>query len=134
MFVGNDRKITVRKAELLEKLNTGLTDHRLAFKQSVEDYSVAVVDFLESATARAKLGDFSDITIQFSAPKNYSKEFERAIAMIEMSVELEIQLDEQTFRQWALGEWNWAREFELSSAAIGGYLTKSALAKASAIR
>jgi len=127
MFVGNERKITVRKEELLEKLRAGLTKHQTEFAKAKGEYVVAIQTFLEEASKRAEEGDVSDVHIPHSlqAPGNFSKDFERAIAMIEMSVESEITLDENTFKQWVLGEWAWAGSFEASAMSVGAYLSKS---------
>jgi len=125
MFVGNDRKITVNKADLLEKLRAGLEKHQAEFKIADAGFKQAAVDFLEQAVERAKTGDLSDIHFRLQQPGNFSKDFERAIAMIEMSVQAQVELDEQTFKRWVLGEWEWAGNFEASAMAIGGYLTKS---------
>lgn len=125
MFVGNERKITVKSAELLSKLREGLEKHEAEYAKASSGYKEAAVDFLEQALERAKTGDLSDIHFRLSAPSNNAKDFERAIAMIQMSVALEIEIDEQTFKRWVLGEWDWAGNFEASAMAIGGYLTKS---------
>lgn len=124
MFVGNERKITVLKVELLEKLRAGLLKHQNEFLKAEAGYKEAAVDFLEEALARAKTGDLSDIKFYLNAPCNFAKDFERAIAMIEMSVQDQVELDENTFKQWVLGEWSWSGNFEASTMAIGGYLSK----------
>lgn len=125
MFVGNDRKVTVTKSDLLAKLKAGLEKHQTEFKKADTGYKEAAVDFLESALERAKTGDLSDIHFRLSAPSNNAKDFDRAIAMIEMSVQDQVELDEKTFKQWVLGEWDWSGNFEASAMAIGGYLSKS---------
>lgn len=125
MFVGNERKITVTKSDLLEKLEAGLNKHETEFKKADAGYKEAAVDFLELALERAKKGDLSDIHFRLQAPGNYAKDFERAIAMIKMSVQDQVELDEKTFKQWVLGEWDWAGNFDATAMAIGGYLSKS---------
>lgn len=129
MFVGNERKITVRKVELLSKLKLGLEKHQKAFEEATAGHVVAVRAFLTEALERANVGDVSNVHVPRSleSPGNFSKDFERAIAMIEMSVNDEIELDEQTFKQWVMGEWSWANSFEASTMAIGGYLSSKGL-------
>ena len=129
MFVGNDRKVTVTKSDLLAKLKAGLEKHQTEFLKADAGYKEAAVDFLELALARAKTGDLTDIHFRLQAPGNFAKDFERAIAMIEMSVQDQVELDEQTFKQWVLGEWAWANNFEASAMAIGGYLGSKSLRK-----
>ena len=131
MFVGNERKITVRKADLLLKLELGLEKHQVAFKKAAADHLIAVQTFLSEALDRANSGDISNVHLPHSlqAPGNFSKDFERAIAMIEMSTQDEIELDEKTFNQWVMGEWAWAGNFEASTMAIGGYLASKGLGR-----
>lgn len=114
MFVGNERKITVERDKLLEKLREGLAKHQKAFAQASEDYAQAAVAFLKDAHDRAAAGDLTnlDFSRHCQKPNSYEKDFNKAIAMIEMSVEEMIILDEKTFGEWVLGEWNWAGTFE----------------------
>lgn len=131
MFVGNERKITVRKVELLAKLKEGLEKHQKAFEKGSADHLVAVQTFLKEALERAQAGDLSNVHIPHTLerPGNHEKDFNRAIAMIEMSTQDEIELDEKTFNQWVMGEWSWAGGFEASTMAIGGYLASKGLGR-----
>lgn len=124
MFVGNDRKVTVNKGELLSKLKAGLVKHQEEFAKADAGYKEAAVDFLGQALERAKEGDLTNIHFRLQQPGSFTKDFDRAIAMIEMSTAVEIELDEKTFKQWVLGEWDWAGNFEASAMAVGGYLSK----------
>lgn len=130
-FVGNERKIKVYKPELLDKLQAGLAKHRAEYEKAKANHIHAVRTFLAEALERAKAGDVSDVNVphELQRPGNFSKDFERAICMIEMSVEGQIEIDENTFKQWVMGEWSWAGNFEASTMAIGSYLSSKGLGR-----
>lgn len=131
MFIGNDRHIKVGKEELLKKLKAGLEAHKTAFQTAEEQYKQAVIEWFKEGLARVEGGDFTDtqFRLEFSRPQSHAADFETAIAMIEMSVEWEIELDEKTFKQWVMGKWDWSGSFEMSASAIGGYLSSKGLRK-----
>lgn len=128
MFVGNERKITVLKAELLEKLKAGLAKHQKDFAEAHDDYVKAAQAFVKAAAERVAVGDLSnlDFSRHCEKPRSYAKSFDKAIAMVEMSIGDEVTLDEKTFGEWVLGEWNWAGTFEAY-----GMAAKSALSSLS---
>lgn len=123
-FVGNERKITVEREKLLEKLRAGLAKHKIAFAEAHDDYVKAAGAFVRAAAERVAVGDLSnlDFSRHCQKPVSFEDDFEAAISMIEMSVEGHITLDERTFKQWVLGKWDWAGQFEAY-----GMAAKSAL-------
>lgn len=128
-FVGNERKITVDRQDLLTKLKEGLEKHKAAFQLADQQYKQAVVEWFKEGLARVEAGDFSEtqFRLEFGRPQNHADDFETAISMIEMSVQDQIVLDEKTFKQWVMGKWDWAGTFEMSASAIGGYLSSKGL-------
>jgi hypothetical protein len=45
------------------------------------------------------------------APVSYADSYNRAIRMLELSVDTVIELEEQIFNQLVLDEWSWKRTF-----------------------
>jgi hypothetical protein len=124
MFVGKERKVTVRREELLEKLQASLEKHRVDFVNAEELYKKAVIEWLKEALAKAEAGQIVDRDLQytFSRPFSHVGDFESVIQMIEMSTEGVIELDEDTFKQWVMGKWGWSSQFESASAGLVSYL------------
>lgn len=53
-------------------------------------------------------------------PQSYEKDYNNAIAQVEMDSRDEITLDINTFRQWVQDEWAWAHETRLLNASYTG--------------
>lgn len=125
MFVGNERKVTVKREDLLEKLREGLAKHKATFAEAQEDYVKAAKAFVVAAAERVATGDLSglDFSRLCQKPISYESDFDTAISMIEMSVVQDIVLDEKTFKQWVMGKWDWARDFESYGMAAKSALT-----------
>lgn len=129
MFVGKERKVTVRRAELLQKLEAGLEKHKVDFEKSEELYKKALVEWLTETLEKAKAGLITDRDLHhgFSRPTSHIGDFENAVAMVEMSTQSEIELDEETFKQWVMGKWGWTSQFESASASLSGYLSSKGI-------
>lgn len=130
MFVGNNRQIKVRRADLLEKLRTNLAKHQAEHAEAQQNWEQAAKDWAADAATRTQAGDFTDLRFDIHRPTDNSPEIERAIVMIDMSTEDEIALDEQTFTQWVQGEWAFSRhlrEIAVAASSLSGALRSKAL-------
>lgn len=127
MFVGNDRKITMNRETLLEKLRENLETHQQEYQKAATNWIHAVQVHAKELLERVSREDYSDLSFPLTRPKNSSTEIERAIDMVRYSVEEVIVLDEPTFRQWVSGEWSFRdrlHETMLSASAFAGSLGK----------
>jgi len=59
---------------------------------------------------------------KLQAPESYVYEYDNKIAMFEMSVDKNIELTEQEFRQYVRDQWNWSPGFKATTA---NYLSKT---------
>lgn len=110
-------RVKVNKAELLKILETNRGKHRQIFEEACDGYQKAVVRELESQLKRAKEGIRRSIVISIPAPIDQTREYDRAIAMMKMSVEAEVLLTELDFRCYVLDDWDWKQKFLTSSRA-----------------
>ena len=127
MFVGNDRRITMDRNILLQKLKENLDTHQGEYATALKEWKDAASAFAVDLLERVNKEDFTDLAFMISRPQDSSNEINRAIEMVEYSTQLEIVLDENTFRQWVSGEWsfrNRLHESMMSSAAYVGGLRK----------
>lgn len=109
--------IKVNKAELLTTLQTNRTKHRQIFEEACDGYQKAVIKELEAQLKRAKEGIRQSMSISIPAPIDQTKEYDRAIAMLKMSVDAEVLLSERDFQCYVLDDWNWKQQFLTSSRA-----------------
>jgi len=110
--------VKVKKGELLAKLKENLKAH-------VEEFKLAHAAWVEQTIAVHKLqikslketSNTSPDAKFGPVPTSQATSYERAIAMLEMSVEDEIVLDAHEFDQYVLDNWTWSHSFKSVSAA-----------------
>jgi hypothetical protein len=112
------KAVTVKKDELLEKIKEARGRHQSEFEEVLAGYKIAMVDTLAKALRDArKSGDFNRQALyNLSPPSNHTKDYDRVIQMLEMSVDELIELPVDEFARYALDEWSWKGQFETAKA------------------
>lgn len=120
------KTVKVNKEELLSVVRENKEKHITEYKEACEDYKSLILKVSQSNLKVARTGDLSVIDKQFKnkpqVPSSYEAEYSRAIRMLEMSVETELEIEAQVFNQLALDEWNWKQSFALMASTYKGSL------------
>lgn len=113
------RSVKINKEELLGIVRANAEKHEADYKEAVEGWKVALVEVTKQNARLAKQieeGKVTDLNAKFksipSTPSNYSSAYARAIRMLELSVEVVIDLEQEIFNQLVLDEWSWKHSFE----------------------
>ena len=112
------KSIKINKNELLKIVRENKDKHVKEYNESVEDYKAAAVKVAKEHVELANTGDLTKIAkikAMPSAPTSYEKEYDRAIRMLELSVEDVIDLESDVFNQLVLDEWIWKHQFVASA-------------------
>jgi hypothetical protein len=109
------QSIKVDKAKLITTLEENRTKHRKIFEEACEGYQKAVIKELEAQLKRAKEGIRRSMLISIPAPVDQTKEYDRAIGMLKMSVDTEVLLSERDYQCYVLDDWDWKQKFLTSS-------------------
>lgn len=110
------RSVKVNKIDLLKTVQENLEKHIAEYNESVEDYKSAVIKVAEKNLELAKTRDLDQIAKHRgfpSAPRSHEAEYNRAIRMLQMSVDIDIELEETIFNQLVLDEWAWKDNFAM---------------------
>lgn len=145
------QSVKVSKAALLEKLHENRQKHGEQFEEAVIEFRRAIENRLQAfafgpAKELARLTqergttidrvlkdldeqlrseEFSDLVVlRGMAPKHNLKDYDRAIAMVEMSVDDEIELQQHEFRELVLDEWDWSDRLSTTRAQLSVYSNK----------
>lgn len=103
--------VRIRRKDLLDKLTANRDGHRSVFEEAIDGYHKAVIDALEEALEDAKAGKQYRPQIFLPEPADHTPDYDRAIAMLEMSLDEELELTAGEFAQYALDDWGWKRDF-----------------------
>lgn len=112
------RSVKMHRLQLLGIVIENKKKHVKEFLEAVDDYKSAVKKIAETNLKIASGGDLAEMAQAKhwpSAPVSYANEYDRAIRMLELSVEDTIELEEDIFNQLVLDEWNWKHSFVASA-------------------
>jgi len=107
--------VTVKVDELLDILKKNREAHRAIFLEAQKGYREEVIRRLDDMLADAREGRKITSYVQFEEPSDQTKDYDRAIRMLEMSVDDEAELNDQTFRSFVMDDWSWKSNFLLSN-------------------
>ena len=110
--------VNINIEELLGIVQENKQKHIDAFKESVADYKKATLQIAKDNLALVKTGKLEEIArVKAMPPKpsSYENEYNRAIRMLELSVDEVIELQQDVFNQLVLDEWQWKHTFVSNS-------------------
>ena len=113
------RSVKINKTELLDIVRKNQKKHIKDFEESVKDYKKAAIKVAKEHVDLAKSGDLDQIAkirAMPQRPMSYEDSYNRAIRMLELSVEDVIELEDDIFNQLVLDEWTWKHQFVASGA------------------
>lgn len=109
-------RVKVKKSDLLEKLKKNRAEHREIFEEASEAFRKEVIRVLDERLADAKAGKRIRLHIDLTQPMDQTEEYDQAICMCDMSVDDEITLSFENFRNYVLDKWVWRDQFIASNA------------------
>ena len=112
-------QVRVKKTELLEILKKNKAEHEAIFAEAQKTWQTAVVKELTSQLAIASENKLPSLLKlkKLEPPKSYASEYERAIGMLEMSVDDVVEIDQQEYQNYVRDIWNWSRNWAYSNSA-----------------
>jgi hypothetical protein len=81
--------------------------HRAEFEKALEGWKSACILVLESNLEALRSGRAQRVFINEPPPEDHTRDYDRVLRMLEMSVEDEVVLPAQSFEQFVLDEWGW---------------------------
>ena len=104
--------IKVKKADLLMKVKRNRAIHEEVHTEAVKGWEVS---YREKLKKEIEKKEFKEAMHFPAKPNNYLREYDGAIAQLEMSVDKEIELNQHEFSTLCLDQWQHDRVFVTSS-------------------
>jgi hypothetical protein len=111
----NSRKITVKKSELIDKINNNKMKHKLQYNIAVNAYKLEAAKQLAKLAQKLKDGHL-DLTLRLTSPVNQEDEYDKILEMFKMEIKNEVELSQGEFNEYVLDETNFAKTARLSNA------------------
>jgi len=116
--------VRTKKGQVLETVKKNRDEHVMIFQESLKAWKSDVARTLNTELEKCQSGKNNDwsaiLQLENRMPISYEKEYNRAIAMLELEVRDEIELDAQTFAQLIQDDWHWQRNFLASASNYSG--------------
>ncbi len=112
--------VKIKKDELLAAIRENRTEHREVFEEALEGWRRAAQTQLEERLDALLHNRVPDIVFSLPAPQDQTKEYDKIIRMLEMSVDDIIELEEHQFAQYVMDDWSWKGRWSQSNSAYGG--------------
>jgi hypothetical protein len=103
--------VRVRRLDVLDKLKSNRDGHRETFEEALEGFHKAVVLHLTQALKDAKAGKRYTTAVHLPQPQDHTRDYDRTIAMLAMSLDEELELTSLEFAQFVLDDWGWKGDF-----------------------
>lgn len=107
--------VKLNKDELLGIVRENKDKHVAAYKEAVKDFQIAVIKICNENMEILSAGGI-DIKPLPHKPMTYESNYNRAIRMLELSVDTVVELDQYEFAKLVQDEWEWKQIFDTSNA------------------
>lgn len=109
--------VRVNKSEILDVLKKNRETHRKIFLEALTGYRETAIKLLEEKLALARSGKRIELSFRLTQPMDQTSDYDRAIRMLEMSINQDIELSEHDFENYVMDNWDWKRQFLSSNSA-----------------
>jgi hypothetical protein len=119
--------VTVQRDELLRRIKANREAHRSLFLAAQDGFRARVVEELDQMLQDARDGRKPiRLLVGLVEPQDHTKDYDRVIAMLEMSTESEVTVHEEKFQCYVMDDWAWkAAVFHANTTyATGGKLQR----------
>jgi pyruvate-formate lyase-activating enzyme len=99
--------VTVKRTDLIGRIKRNRDEHHMQFEKAQEGFRARVIEELDAMLAAARRGDQLRTSVKLVPPENHTADYDRALDMLTMSTDEEIEIDTMTFAQLVRNEWAW---------------------------
>ncbi|GAA3755093.1 hypothetical protein GCM10022240_05120 [Microbacterium kribbense] len=114
------QKITVRREDFVHAVEKNRNGHRAAFEEALEGYRYRLTVELERRLRDVAKGRAIDLYFNLPEPQDHTDDYDRVLAMAQMSIDDEIELTEDEFGMYVMDQWDWKRSFAETTTLYGG--------------
>lgn len=107
--------ITVDKKQLMAIIQKNRDEHKEIYEEAWTNYKALCEKELEGMLADVRAGRVFRVSISLPAPMNQTREYDRALKMLEMDLNAQIKLEEHDFACYVMNEWTWMHQTMVSN-------------------
>lgn len=112
----NSIKVSIPALLDIVKKNREL--HNTEYKEMIKEYKKELLIRVKKLLSIIESQDVEFThSVARSEPKNNTKDYDRIISMLSMTIDTEINLSEMEYEQYVLDNWSWSGNFAISKTA-----------------
>jgi hypothetical protein len=111
--------ITVDKQNLIDIITANRDNHRAKFVEAFEKFKVEVEKNLADRLKEIRKGTVPSLNFALPVPVDHTRDYNRIIRMLELSVDEHIVLSERDAQMYVMDQWDWSAQFAASTANYG---------------
>lgn len=105
------KTVKVNKLKLMHILHTNLEQHEKDYEDAMVQFRIELKKELEEMLQKVNAGENIDRVFKSVAPVSFADSYRLAMDMLDMSVDVEVELDMQEFKRYVRDEWEWKHSF-----------------------
>lgn len=111
-FTPTMTEVRLSKEDVLSTLMDNRENHRAKFEEAMEGYKEQAIKTLEKHIAQIKANDPQRVMLSLPLPEDHTDDYDRAIDMLQWSLDDEVVLNNREFQTYIQDDWGWKQEFE----------------------
>jgi hypothetical protein len=105
------KSVRVSKDFLLQKLETNKVEHEKTYYEILDARHTKVIETLKGEMKKVKADKMYQPVLYVPLPENHVKDYERAITILNASLDTEFELTSSEFDQYVNDDWQWKSGF-----------------------
>lgn len=114
------RNLRFDKGFVSQRLKANRENHKKIYDEAVEGYQKKGLAALQEKLEKLQTNPIENLYINLHVPSNHLKEYDRAILMVDQSLDVEVELSEEDYSKYIQDNWNWTRDFLTSNSSYSG--------------
>ena len=113
------KEVKVKRTELLAVIQKNREDHRAGFLKAQEGFRKRVIEELDTMLKEAREGQNYRLYVGLPQPEDKTKDYDRVIEMLRMSVDEIIEITQEEFAHFVLDQWQWKQNWSTTNSMYG---------------
>jgi len=109
------KTVRIKRSELTSALESNLKQHRSDLEESLANYRKLCLKKLSDYAKRIRAGENTKIGFFETPPEDHSEDYETVLAMLSMSQDDVIEIEQADFRRYVMDQWEWQEEWKAKS-------------------
>ena len=112
--------VKVKRIDLLAKVEYNRAHHHAQYERAFTGFRKQAIEELERSLDMAKEGKGIRIALGLVQPEDHTRDYDRVIQMLKMSVDEEIELTSNDFDRFVMDRWDWSDRWAVTNSRYVG--------------